>query len=110
MIRYKIDRMAELSEIQLFVLKAEFDRTMSRFVKGTKDTKAILFPSSVREISEDAFSDTFVQLVVLNEVLEKFRSGAFRNSKIKKVTVPKGVTKIEDHAFENCKNLKQIVF
>lgn len=39
-----------------------------------------------------------------------FRPKIFRNRTIKRITIPKTVTKIEDGAFKNCSNLKEIVF
>ena len=54
----------------LFVSATEFARNMSQIVRGAVDIKTIIFPSTVRETSEDAFSHTSVRSVVLNEGLE----------------------------------------
>ena len=51
-----------------------------------------------------------VQSVVLNEGLKTIGSETFRSSKIKRIVISKSVTKIDKCAFENCKNLKEVVF
>lgn len=94
------------AETRLCVAETEFDRDMSHIVVGTKDAKTITFPGTVRETSEDAFSYTSVQSAVLNERLETIGFGTFRGSKIKKITIPKSVTKINNCAFDYCMNLK----
>lgn len=83
---------------------------MSKVVSGSKDTKTVIFPSSVRETSEDAFSNTSVQSVVLNEGLETIGVKTFCNNKIKRIIIPKSVTKIDGRAFESCVNLGKVVF
>ena len=49
---------------------------------------------------------TFLQSVILSEELKTIEFELFRNSQIKKITIPKSVIKIEHGAFEDCKNLK----
>ena len=83
---------------------------MSQIVEGAKDTKTIIFPSAVRDYLKDAFLHMSVQSVVLNEGLKTIGSETFRSSRIKRIVISKSVTKIDKCAFENCKNLKQIVF
>ena len=42
--------------------------------------------------------------------MKTIASEVFLNSKIKRITIPKNVTKIEHSTFHDCKNLKQIMF
>ena len=98
------------AETRLFVAETEFDRNMSRLMKGAIDAKTIIFPSTVRDTYERAFSYSALQSVVLNEGLETLGEDTFCNSKIKRITVPKSVTKIEDRAFENCERLRGVIF
>ena len=91
---------------RLFVSATEFDRNMSQLVEGAADIKTVVFPSTVRETLEDAFSNTSVQSAVLNEGLETIGVKTFCNSKIKRIIIPKSITKIDNSAFENCKNLR----
>lgn len=79
---------------------------MSKLVEGAKDSKTVVFPNTVRESSGWKVSCTSIQSVLLNEGLETFESKIFRNSKIKRIVIPKNVTEIEYSAFEDCKNLK----
>ena len=79
---------------------------MFQILGGAEDAKTITFPNTVRKNSVYAFLDTSVQSVILNEELETIRSRVFYTSKIKRIIIPKSVTKIESSAFEDCKNLK----
>lgn len=67
---------------------------MLRIVEGPTGTKTVTFPNTIRENSKDAFSGTSVQSAVLNEDLEKIGVRLFHNSRIKKITIPKNVTRI----------------
>lgn len=51
-----------------------------------------------------------VRSVVLNGGLETIGFGTFRNSKIKKIVIPKTVTEIDGRAFEDCASLGGVVF
>ena len=44
---------------------------MTQIVKAAPDARTIAFPSTIRDISDDAFNHTSVESVVLNEGLEK---------------------------------------
>ena len=83
---------------------------MSQIVKGAKYAKTVIFPGTVRESLELKVSYMSVQSVVLNEGLKTIGSETFRSSKIKRIVISKSVTKIDKCAFENCKNLKEVVF
>ena len=50
--------------------ETEFDRSMSRIVRGTKSVRTIIFPNSVRKVLGNAFLDARLVSVVLNEGLE----------------------------------------
>ena len=41
---------------------------------------------------------------------EVIKNGEYRGKDYERVFIPKSVTKIEKSAFENCKNLQEIVF
>ena len=48
----------------------EFNRNMSRIVKGAANVKTITFPSTVREAPDDVFWQTEIRSAILNEGLE----------------------------------------
>ena len=52
-------------------------------MKGAKDTKTVIFPNTIRETSEEAFSKASVQSAGLNERLETIKSELFYGSKSK---------------------------
>ena len=92
-------------EIYLFIAETEFGRNMSQIMRGSKDTKTVIFLNTVREGSENAFSDTSLQSTILSEGLEMFGPRMFRNSKIKITTVPRSVIEIHIGALEEWKIL-----
>ena len=106
MVRYERDVWDDEFGTRLFVSTIEFNRNMSQIVEGTVDIKTMVFPSTIRETSEETFSDTSVQSAILNEGLETIGEDIFCNSKIKRITIPKSITRIESEAFENCNDLK----
>lgn len=83
---------------------------MSQIVGGAKDTKTVVFPSTVRATSKETFSHTSVQSVILSERLKTISFAIFHNTEIKKITIPKSVIKIGDSAFVDCENLREVVF
>lgn len=46
--------------------------------------------------------------VIIPEETEKIRSYSFAGSDIEKIVIPDFVTQIENHAFKDCKNLKEV--
>ncbi len=73
--------------------------------------ECIVVPPTVREITEDAFSECEkLSLVILQNGLEIIRSRAFSGTSIKTIKIPLSVTEIWDDAFEHCSNLTHVVF
>jgi len=75
--------------------------------------KKILFPSSVKVISDGAFCRAFNTSdysVELNDGLEKIGASAFDSMLISRITIPQSVTEIGNEAFINAANLYQINF
>ena len=110
MIMYKIDIKNRPFDIQLFISETEFDRSMLYISHGARGIKTITFPNTVVANAEYAFAHTPVQSVILNDELEQIESGTFLDSKIKRIVIPKRVAEIDGSAFEDCKNLREIVF
>ena len=65
---YKARKRKSLS---LFVSESEFNRELSRIVKGAEGIRTVIFPSTTKEIFDGAFRDTSVRSVILNEGIEK---------------------------------------
>ena len=53
--------------LRLLVSDTELDRGMSQIAKASRGIRTIIFPSTVREFSEDAFLGAFLRSVVLGE-------------------------------------------
>ena len=66
-----ISKQYRLRWIQLFVSETEFDRSMSRIVRGSRGSKTITFPSTARSVLECAFQGTPLRSVILNEGLRE---------------------------------------
>lgn len=92
---------------------------------GYSSLKSISFPSSIRSIGEDAFSDcTNLDEVYATNIEDwckikfedEFSNPIFYARKIyidgelaTDITIPKGITKICDYAFENCDTITNVV-
>ncbi len=92
---------------------------------GYSSLKSISFPSSIRSIGEDAFSDcTNLDEVYATNIEDwckikfedEFSNPINYGSKIyidgelaTDITIPKGITKICDYAFENCDTITNVV-
>ena len=50
--------------------ETEFDKNMSRIVRGVKSVRTVIFPRTVRKVLGNAFLDARLASVVLNEGLE----------------------------------------
>ena len=67
--------------------------------------------TSVVEISNNAFANnTEIKTVYLPNSILFIEYGAFCNSSVEKVFLPKNLTRICSYVFYGCKNLKQITF
>ncbi|MCR5342266.1 MAG: leucine-rich repeat domain-containing protein [Butyrivibrio sp.] len=71
--------------------------------------KIINIPDSVTEIGEAAFSCTAIKEVNVPKSLTDMSQGVFSLSSLERVTVPGNVKTIGICAFEDCKDLKEVV-
>lgn len=104
-----------LSEINLSNFKALTTIGANAFsgdklLQGDGDNK-LLFPASLATIKAAAFSDC----VELENVefptgsqIQKILSGAFQQCGLNDITLPEGVTEIEDNAFRTCTKLETV--
>lgn len=102
--------------VQLFISEIEFSRDMVQVVRGAKNVKIITFPSTARKVLDQAFRNTSLRSVILNEGLEilgkqkKYVSGgAFYNTRLRHVTLPSTLQVLEDSTFCNCSDLRKVV-
>ena len=66
--------------------------------------------SSLKEISDSAFSSTGLSSVVLPDSLEVIDFAAFLGTPLTSVKIPASVSKIGSNAFENCESLAEVHF
>jgi hypothetical protein len=82
------------------------DGVLVKFV-GTKQN--VIVPEFITEIGENAFSNSNVVTVNLNEGIQKISVGAFSwCEKLKKINLPRSLIIIEDNAFADCGALEDI--
>lgn len=72
------------------------------------ETKICSVPHSVKKICEHVFECAGYEEVILPEGLEVIKTGAFYASKIKKITLPSTLRKVEKSAFESCAELEEV--
>lgn len=76
---------------------------------GCTSITQISIPNTVKIIGENAFYKTKgITSISIPASVETIKKGAFEESGLKSVTIPKTVTKIESKTFANCTNLVSI--
>ena len=95
------------SKTLLFVTKTGFDREQSLVEKAAKDIRTVILPLTIREVREDAFKNTHLKSVVLNEGLEVLKR-VFSGAEIRKIVLPKTLREIRDNTFCSCKSLETV--
>lgn len=107
-------------------------KTIKEYAFTGSGIKSIVIPESVTSIERDAFlycedlekveikgkiktlkgytfeNCTKLKTVTLPDTLKKIESNAFGNCSMEKITIPKSVTTIEDNAFSCCDKLYQV--
>lgn len=74
-----------------------------------KKLKELTWPKTVAVIEQFAFFSTHsLTNIVLPKTLEKIETAAFQDSKIKEIIIPKGVNRIDKHAF--CMNEGLVIY
>ncbi|WP_308762369.1 leucine-rich repeat domain-containing protein [uncultured Bacteroides sp.] len=80
-------------------------------LKGIKDPtlSQVIIPAEVKSIAPEAFWESNVESLVLNEGLESIGVQAFaRSKKLASVSFPSSLKVIEKHAFEDCVSLTKV--
>lgn len=80
-------------------------------LKGIKDPtlSQVIIPAGVKSIAPEAFWESNVESLVLNEGLESIGVQAFaRSKKLASVSFPSSLKVIEKHAFEDCVSLTKV--
>lgn len=80
------------------------------YLDGYTDIETVKIAESVTSIGDSAFSGTKIKEVTLPKKLKRIEQGAFSGcSELKKVVVPDSVTVIERYAFDSCDALEELV-
>ena len=77
------------------------------FVCNGSDT--YIMSSNLQELGTYVFVNTAFKTVVWSASVKTIPMGTFYQSGVKDLTIPEGVTKIDDLAFAYCRNLKKLV-
>ena len=93
-VTYKRSAWIRRANIRFFVAKTEFDRSMTQIVNGSANAKTITFPRTVRTCRGREASYLSSRTAVLNGGLKTIGFDSLRDSKIKKITIPKCVEEI----------------
>ena len=91
--------------------RSEFNRAMTRIVKGSEDAATFTLPRTTRAVSGSAFAETLsLRSVILNEGLEVLESCAFQCSRLEGLRVLATVRETQASAFNSCANLRRVEF
>ena len=76
--------------------------------RNVKDLKSVVFPSSLKEIGNEAFYNSGIESINLNgiEIIGEYALGKCLS--LKDVTIPKTVTTIKDYAFQDSIYLENV--
>lgn len=96
----------ELAEIVL--PEALTDLGIQAFQNCTS-LKYIKIPAKITEIDFATFEASGLEILELEDGLEKIGREAFKNTKIKTVILPRTITELGKSAFYNCTNLESII-
>lgn len=75
---------------------------------NNQDLWAVLLPSTIQYIGRDAFSDSSIHEIILNDGLLSIGEGAFAYSKLTSIYIPHSVKQIDRCAFFECTNLHSV--
>ena len=77
---------------------------------GCGGLKTIDLPKSIQSIGEESFSASALATLNLPQgsALKQIRSGAFSQTSLRALWLPKSLEKIEDYAFMNCRTLSEV--
>ena len=67
-------------------------------------------PKSLYEIGEGAFCRSDIETVRLGDKINVIKKNVFKESLLQSITISKSVDKIEENAFKDCCDLKEVVF
>ena len=65
-------------------------------------------PSSIKKIGEQAFCNTQIDKIILQEGVEKIGKQSFSSSKLKEIILANSITTIDDYAFNYCTTLTKV--
>lgn len=72
--------------------------------------KSVTIPSTVTKITSNGFSSTGLKSISLPSGLTTIESQAFYGAFLSTITIPASVTSMSTYVFENCYNLRSVVF
>ena len=79
---------------QIFVSETEFNVELCDIVRASENVKTVIFPRTVRNILDNAFTHTHLRSAVLSKELKIIEPRCFHHSGIERVVIPKGVEEI----------------
>ena len=87
----------------------KFGRDLAVIFRDMDQNRTFVCPDSVRVVRSNAFEDAMhTRSVVLNRGLEKLWWDAFRNARLRKITIPAGLKTLG--SFYLCSRLRRVVF
>ncbi len=106
---------SSLTNAMQLINETGYTKILASAFEGLPGVGSFVVPSSVTTIDIDAFKNSDLTQITLNEGLQTIGSRAFMNTKLSSVQIPSTVTKLGDtfngdSVFENCTNLQTLTF
>lgn len=98
------------SDLVKVIINSNIDEIETKTFYQCNRLNEVLINGDVKSICGEAFYGCSLSSLQLNEGLEKIGFSAFKNTRIKELTIPKSLTEIDEEAFMSCVELVKIIF
>ena len=97
-------------EVKNIKLPETLKKIGSRAFYKCSDLESVNIPKSVNKIGKAAFRETAIREIIIPDGITRIEEQVFKGCKhLEKITLPDSLKTIEKNAFENCTSLKTII-
>ena len=101
----------DCNSLESLKLSSKLKELPKRFIAETESLRELSVPTGVIVIDKEAFSDSYVEKILLPDTVENIKRKAFKDaSGLQEIKISNNVTYIRDETFKNCEQLKTVRF